>query len=180
MVFKNDSLEFLAFVIHLLKNPFQYFLESKSGFKAYFSIPGYDSKIFFVFSLNFNFSLKRTEIFYFEYDSSMDMVSELNSIPNQIQEAIIGANTDNAKDKLNIESSFIRCYERLLQTVEKRKEELVKNTFYFQKEEFKNRSNQSKSDSSVTREIKSSEAQEKWDPCPERKSRWLIRQKMKS
>ena len=169
---QNDSLKFLAFGHPLVEKSIQYFLESKSGFsKAYFSIPGYESKIFFVFLVEFQFSLKRTEIFYFEYDSSMDMVSELNSIPNQIQEAIIGANTDNAKDKLNIESSFIRCYERLLQTVEKRKEELVKNTLsIFKKEEFKIEVTSQKVIRQLQEKLNRQEAQEKWDPRPERKA----------
>ena len=169
---QNDSLEFLAFGHPLVEKSIQYFLESKSGFsKTYFSIPGYESKIFFVFLVEFQFSLKRTEIFYLEYDSAMDMVSELNSIPNQIQDAIIVTNVDNAKDKLNIESSFIRCYERLLLTVENRKEELVKNTLsIFKKEEFKIEVTSQKVIRQLQEKLNRQEAQEKWDPRPERKA----------
>jgi superfamily II DNA or RNA helicase len=169
---QNDSLEFLAFGHPLVEKSIQYFLESKSGFsKTYFSVRGFESKVFFVFLVEFQFSLKRTEIFYLEYDSAIDMVSELNSIPSQIQENIIATNQNKPDNSLRIESSFIRCYAKLLETVELRKEELIKNTLsIFKKEEFKIEVTSQKVIRQLQEKLNRQEAQEKWDPRPERKS----------
>ncbi|MBK7053568.1 MAG: DEAD/DEAH box helicase family protein [Leptospiraceae bacterium] len=169
---QNDSLEFLAFGHPLVEKSIQYFLESKSGFsKSNFSIPGYESKIFFVFLVEFQFSLKRTEIFYLEYDSAIDMVSELNCIPPQIQDGFSLANSDKSSDRVRIESSFIKCYTKLLETVESRKEELIKNTLsIFKKEEFKIEVTSQKAIRQLQEKLNRQEAQEKWDPRPERKS----------
>ncbi|HMV40898.1 MAG TPA: SNF2-related protein [Leptospiraceae bacterium] len=168
----NDSLEFLAFGHPLVEKSIQYLIDTKSGFaRTYFSYPEYESKIFFVFLVEFQFSLKRTEIFYLEYDSSIDMVSELNTIPEFIQDNVLAANINLSENPLRVESGFIRCYEKLLNIVETRKDELVKNTLsIFKKEEFKIEVTSQKVIRQLQEKLNRQEAQEKWDPRPERKS----------
>ena len=82
---KNDSLEFLAFGHPIVEKSIRFFLDSNKGVgKTYFDFPELSNKIYFIFLCEFQFSLKRTEMFYLEYDSSTDITSDLTKIPESV------------------------------------------------------------------------------------------------
>ena len=168
---KNDSLEFLAFGHPIIEISVNHFLQSKKGFgKTYFSFPNYESKMIFVFLVEFQFSYKRTETFYLEYDSSNEKVSELSSVPAFIYSNTHKINSDQEQFAI-METAFLKVLKRAEELADKRKKELIQNTLtIFKKEEFKIEVNTQKTLRLLQEKLDRQEAQYKWEPKVEKKS----------
>lgn len=168
---QNDSLEFLAFGHPLIEKAVNYFLETGSGFcKRYFSLSGYGGKTIFVFLVEFQFSLKRTEIFYIEYDSETGITSELTSIPQTVLKAPEEKVTEE-RYKNETETAFIKCYSQLQKIVDARAEKLTQSTLsVFKKEEYKIEATGNRLIRQLQEKLDRQEAKAKWDPKPEMKS----------
>ncbi len=164
----NDSLEFLAFGHPIVEKSIQFFLDSKKGFgKTYFQSK--EKKSYFLFLTEFQFSLKRTEIFYIEYDSKTKTAVEVKMIPESVLENCI--HIEDEEDLRKIEEGFVISYNLLFDLNETRKSELLKNTLsIFKKEEYKIEVSFKKNLRLFNEKLERQEANLKWDPKPEKKS----------
>lgn len=167
---QNDSLEFLAFGHPIVENAISHFHNGKIGYN-YKVLPSYilKDKVIFVFLVNFQFSLSRTEIFYIEYDHLENKLTKLSGIPEEIRKS--HGSYEDEPNLSEVGSVLLEAYEYLETIIAKRREELSEQTSsLFQKEMYKIELTNQKTLRQLKEKLDRQEAQSLWEGKPERKS----------
>ncbi|MDZ4725181.1 MAG: SNF2-related protein [Leptospira sp.] len=167
----NDSLEFMAFGHPYVEKVTELLTSSEIGNrKKYVYSNTLKDKILFVYLVEFQFSLKRRELFFWEYDlesNSILMVSEIGKEWSEAKTYLPEKELSLSK----IETAFIQSYPQILKEVENRKEVLGKETLsIFQKEEYKVELSHQKMIRQLEEKLMRQEAAYKWDNRPEKKA----------
>ncbi|MDX1958927.1 MAG: SNF2-related protein [Leptospiraceae bacterium] len=172
---KNDSLEFLAFGHPLVENAIEYFQDKEMGRGfGYLDSGKYSGKIYFIFLSHFKFSLSRTEILYYEFDSLRNTILKLNSF--EPKEFIIQRKTNNETnfhfpEIQKIESAFCQAFKRAKEDSEILKNQILEKTkSMFLREEYKVELSGKKAIRELTEKLDRQEAKVKWSGKPEQKS----------
>ncbi|MCP5499071.1 MAG: DEAD/DEAH box helicase family protein [Leptospiraceae bacterium] len=169
----NDSLDFLAFGHPTVERCIQHILENKLGYKKrYIHNSLYSGKTLFVFLVEFQFSLKRTELFYLEYNREEKKAKKLGKFPEELR-LVLQKETnlaDSILEEKNFETELIHTLNLLEQKVEKRERELQDETLtMFKKEEYKIELSSKKNIRLLEEKLSRQEAQAKWDPEHDRR-----------
>lgn len=167
----NDSLEFLAFGHPFVEKVTELLTISNIGNKKkYVSSSDLKNRILFVYLVEFQFSLKRRELFFLEYDLKTNSML----VVNEIGKAWESAKTYVPETELSlsrIETAFIESYPILLNEVEEKANTLRKETLsIFQKEEYKLELSHQKMIRQLEEKLMRQEAAFKWDNRPEKKA----------
>lgn len=171
LALKDDSLDFLAFGHPIVENAIRYFQELRAGYKRKnISNVRFAGKIYFVFLAHFDFDLKRTEIFYYEFDRSSRRTLKIEKIP---EGAVASENVPTSSGKFpaeaELEYALIKTSETLKIDSEKRKDEIHKETVsLFRKEEYKLEKSEEKAIRQLEEKLDRQEAVSKWNPSADR------------
>ncbi|TGK06936.1 DEAD/DEAH box helicase [Leptospira semungkisensis] len=164
----DDSLEFLAFGHPLIEDSVQSFLKDRSGWKLGF----YESNgnyIYFVFIVEFKFSLDRKELFVVEVNRRSGNSKVLEDLPETVRESLVEHSVETLPQET--EKLFIQASEALELVLEDRKKELYEQTKdLFQKEEYKIRNSNQNTLRQLEEKFMRQEAAFKWEGKPEKKS----------
>lgn len=168
LALSNDNLEFLAFGHPLIDNAVLSFLKDRRGWRTGFYQSNGNS-VYFVFIVEFRFSLDRKEIFTVEVNRRSGNINVLENLPEAVRESsIIGPEEFLASD---YETNFISACEALDQAMEARKRELYEQTKdLFLKEEYKIRNSNQNTLRQLEEKLMRQEAAFKWEGKPEKKS----------
>jgi SNF2 family DNA or RNA helicase len=172
---KDDNLEFLAFGHAMVEKSITYFIENKMGYcTKLLSSPDLLGKAFFIFLSHFQFSLSRSEIYYYEYDFASNTVVRVNNLPCKdflFQKDFTVDNGIKYPDKTAIEAALIRVSEQVEIDTEVHKEKLFEKTkSLFLREEYKMELTNQKTLRELHEKLDRQEAQLKWNLKPEKKS----------
>ncbi|TGK02928.1 DEAD/DEAH box helicase [Leptospira langatensis] len=164
----DDSLEFMAFGHPLIEDAVQAFLKDRSGWKLGF----YESSgnyIYFVFIVEFKFSLDRKELFVVEVNRRSGNSKVLEDLPEEVRESLVEHSVETLPQET--EKLFIQACEALELVLEDRKKELYEQTKdLFQKEEYKIRNSNQNTLRQLEEKLMRQEAAFKWEGKPEKKS----------
>lgn len=168
---RDDSLEFLAFGHPMIERVVNYFSESGSGFGAkYFRLRGFKNKIFYVYLVDYSFSLSRSEILYYVFDKNSLEVEKLDSIPQEIKD-FTDFVYNRSSEQFVLETGFIHTYRVCESDAESRRNALEKETRdLFQKEEFKLELSSQKSLRMLKEKLDRQEAQSLWSKVGDNRS----------
>ncbi|MCE9501066.1 MAG: DEAD/DEAH box helicase family protein [Leptospira sp.] len=165
---QNDSLEFLAFGHPLVETAITHIIENKIGFRTVClkGLAGYKNKIVFVFLSEFHYSVKRTEIFYLEFDTATNKIVELDVFPYDEISSL-----ETSPSGINVPDFYPAVFEKLESIAEKKKETLKNNTLsIFKKEEYKVDVSHQKYIRQLEEKLMRQEAKHKWSPAPEKRA----------
>ncbi|TGL54185.1 DEAD/DEAH box helicase [Leptospira wolffii] len=164
----DDSMEFLAFGHPLIEEAVHSFLKDRSGWRmGFYESSGHS--IYFVFLVEFKFSLDRKEIFVVEVNRRSGNAKVLDVIPEGVRENLSYSSEEQMPD--NTEKFFVLACEALESVVEGRKKELYEQTKdLFQKEEYKIRNSNQNTLRQLEEKLMRQEAAYKWEGKPEKKS----------
>jgi superfamily II DNA or RNA helicase len=167
----NDSLEFLAFGHPFVEKVTELLTNTNIGNrKKYVISKDLQNRILFVFMVEFQFSLKRRELFFLEFDLQSGEMKVLREITKSWEQA----KTYLPEKELalsKIETAYIQSYSTVLSEVELRKEILRKETLsIFQKEEYKLELSHQKLMRQLEEKLMRQEAAFKWENRPEKKA----------
>ncbi len=168
---QDDSLEFLAFGHPLIESAIHYFANHKLGY-GYKIIrsKNFKDKIYFVFLIDFSFSMSRSEIFYYEYTPFNQNVLQVNELPIELR--ISGAGVSSSYlDFTILEMGLLNSFHKCEKDSEKFKIDLEKKTnSLFEKEVFKLELSTQKSLRMLKEKLDRQEAKFSWDGKAEGKS----------
>ncbi|HMZ58732.1 MAG TPA: ATP-dependent helicase, partial [Leptospiraceae bacterium] len=124
----------------------------------------------FVFLAHFDFDLKRTEIFYYEFDRNSGRTLSIEKIP---EGAVSAPNAPVSSGRFPVEAALeyalIKTSEILKIDSEKRKDEIHKETVsLFRKEEYKLEKSEEKAIRQLEEKLDRQEAVSKWNPSADR------------
>ncbi|MDI7220808.1 SNF2-related protein [Leptospira santarosai] len=172
LALQNDSLEFLAFGHPLIDKTVSYLIQNQKGWGV--SFHSVSDKEYYVFLVEFQFTLDRTELFYFETNPKTGLVGQIEGLPEELRKynspskSSVSSRVGFAAD---LEKSLIRIFPVLDEVVESRKKELGEQTLdLFQKEEFKIRTSNQNTLRQLEEKLMRQEAAFKWEGKPEKKS----------
>lgn len=167
----NDSLEFLAFGHPFVEKVTELLTASNVGRKKkYVHSKILHNKILFVFQVTFEFSLKRKDLFFTEYDLTQNKVTILDEKPKSWEEAKTYV-PEREVSILTLEQAFAESFPIVEKEAEKKKEKLQKETMsIFQKEEYKVELSHQKTIRQLEEKLMRQEAAYKWDNRPEKKA----------
>ncbi|MEI7011285.1 DEAD/DEAH box helicase [Leptospira licerasiae] len=164
----DDGLEFLAFGHPLIEEAVQSFLKDRSGWKVgFYRASG--NFLYFVFIVEFKFSLDRKELFVVEVNRRSGSSKVLENLPETVREnRFRSSETELPSDT---EKYFVIACETLELALEDRKKELYEQTKdLFQKEEYKIRNSNQNTLRQLEEKLMRQEAAFKWEGRPEKKS----------
>ncbi|MDF3820967.1 SNF2-related protein [Leptospira sp. 96542] len=167
----NDSLEFLAFGHPFVEKVTELLTASNVGRrKKYVYSDELTQKILFVFQVEFQFSLKRKDLFFIEYDLKQKKVNVLTE-KTQVWENAKTYVPEKEVALSKLEEAFIDSYPVVEREAESKKETLRKETLsIFQKEEYKVELSHQKTIRQLEEKLMRQEAAYKWDNRPEKKA----------
>lgn len=167
----NDSLEFLAFGHPFVEKVTELLTLSDVGRKKKYLISeNLNQRILFVFQVEFDFSLKRKDLFFIEFDLKKKKTSILTEKPTEWTEAKTYV-PEKEIPLSKLEEAFIHCYPIVESEAEIKKEILRKETLsIFQKEEYKVELSHQKTIRQLEEKLMRQEAAYKWDNRPEKKA----------
>ncbi|TGN10940.1 DEAD/DEAH box helicase [Leptospira ilyithenensis] len=167
----NDSVEFLAFGHPFVEKVTELLTASQVGTrKKYVHSDTIKNKILFVFLVEFQFSLKRMEISFLEYDLNKKEIKVLSEKTPEWEKATTYV-ADKELSMSVLEQAFIQSFPYIENNVEIRKETLRKETLsIFQKEEYKIELSHQKTIRQLEEKLMRQEAAYKWDARPEKKA----------
>ncbi|WP_061234997.1 DEAD/DEAH box helicase [Leptospira weilii] len=174
LALQNDSLEFLAFGHPLIDKTVLYLIQNQKGWST--SFHSVSNKEYYVFLVEFQFTLNRAELFYFETNPKTGSVRQVEELPEELRKShslseSSVSTSSHAGLPTNLEESLIRTFLVLDEIVEFRKKELGDQTLdLFQKEEFKIRTSNQNTLRQLEEKLMRQEAAFKWEGKPEKKS----------
>lgn len=173
LALQNDSLEFLAFGHPLIDKTVSYLIQNQKGWSTAFH--SVSNKEYYVFLVEFQFTLNRTELFYFETNPNTGSVKQIETLPEELREynSSVRPSEISSHPELpsRLEENLIRTFISLDEIVESRKKELGDQTLdLFQKEEFKIRTSNQNTLRQLEEKLMRQEAAFKWEGKPEKKS----------
>ncbi|AXX14387.1 DEAD/DEAH box helicase [Leptospira borgpetersenii] len=174
LALQNDSLEFLAFGHLLIDRTVSYLIQNQKGWGV--SFHSVSNKEYYVFLVEFQFILNRTELFYFETNPETGSVRQIEGLPAELRKShslskSSASESSHVELPTNLEESLIRTFLVLDEIVEFRKKELGDQTLdLFQKEEFKIRTSNQNTLRQLEEKLMRQEAAFKWEGKPEKKS----------
>ncbi|EPG48483.1 DEAD/DEAH box helicase [Leptospira kirschneri] len=173
LALQNDSLEFLAFGHPLIDKTVSYLIQNQKGWGT--SFHSISNKEYYVFLVEFQFTLNRTELFYFETNPNTGSVKQIETLPEELREYNSSAKpleiSSYPEFPSRLEENLIRTFISLDEIVESRKKELGDQTLdLFQKEEFKIRTSNQNTLRQLEEKLMRQEAAFKWEGKPEKKS----------
>ncbi|TGN20286.1 DEAD/DEAH box helicase [Leptospira idonii] len=167
----NDSVEFLAFGHPYVEKVTELLTSSNIGHKKkYVYSDSLKNKVLFVYLVEYKFSLKRTELFFAEYNLKTKNLKIVKEKGKEWEDAkTYVPETEISLSRL--EEAFIESYPMIEQELEARKETLRKETLsIFQKEEYKVELSHQKMIRQLEEKLMRQEAAYKWDARPEKKA----------
>ncbi|TGK32778.1 DEAD/DEAH box helicase [Leptospira gomenensis] len=171
LALQNDSLEFLAFGHPLVDKTVSHLIQNQRGWNTRFH--SVSNKEYYVFLVEFQFTLNRTELFYFETNPKTGTVRKIDELPEDLRNPLRSADagSDEIPFSPKSEENLIRTFLALDEIVESRKKELGDQTLdLFQKEEFKIRTSNQNTLRQLEEKLMRQEAAFKWEGKPEKKS----------
>lgn len=166
----NDSIEFLAFGHPFVEKVTELLTASNVGRKKkYVHSTKLNQTILFVFQVTFDFSLKRKDLFFVEYDLK---TGKINLIPEKSKDWLEAKTYVPEKEisLLTLEQAFIESFPIVEAEAHVKKEKLHKETLpIFQKEEYKVELSHQKTIRQLEEKLMRQEAAYKWDNRPEKK-----------
>nr|PJZ91339.1 RNA helicase [Leptospira ellisii] len=171
LALQNDSLEFLAFGHPLVDKAVSHLIQNQRGWNTRFH--SISNKEYYVFLVEFQFTLDRTELFYFETNPRTGTVRKIDELPDELRNSPRSAISGSAETPFapKSEENLIRTFLALDEIVESRKKELGDQTLdLFQKEEFKIRTSNQNTLRQLEEKLMRQEAAFKWEGKPEKKS----------
>ncbi|XDD50481.1 DEAD/DEAH box helicase [Leptospira sp. WS92.C1] len=171
LALQNDSLEFLAFGHPLVDKAVSYLIQNQKGWSTVFH--SVSNRQYYVFLVEFQFTLNRTELFYFETNPTTGAVKQIEELPDELRDSHSRFKTHDENRELpaKLEESLIRTFLALDEIVESRKKKLGEQTLdLFQKEEFKIRTSNQNTLRQLEEKLMRQEAAFKWEGKPEKKS----------
>lgn len=174
LALQNDSLEFLAFGHPLIDKTVSYLIQNQKGWGT--SFHSVSNKEYYVFLVEFQFTLNRTELFYFETNPNTGSVKQIETLPEELREYNSSAKpleiSSYPEFPSRLEENLIRTFISLDEIVESRKKELGDQTLdLFQKEEFKIRTSNQNTLRQLEEKLMRQEAAFKWEGKPEKNRR---------
>ncbi|TGK11523.1 DEAD/DEAH box helicase [Leptospira fletcheri] len=164
----DDSLEFLAFGHPLIDEAVLSFLKDKKGWRSGFYRSAGDV-VYFVFMVEFRFSLDRKEIFTVAVDRKTGKVSVSEDLPDSVRQSLISGPEDFPFSDFEVQ--FVAACEALDEALQDRKRELHEQTKdLFLKEEYKIRTSNQNTLRQLEEKLMRQEAAFKWEGKPEKKS----------
>ncbi|MBM9577582.1 DEAD/DEAH box helicase family protein [Leptospira sp. 201903070] len=171
LALQNDSLEFLAFGHPLVDKAVSHLIQNQKGWGV--SFHSVSKKEYYVFLVDFQFTLNRTELFYFECNRQSGSIKQISELPEELRNFDSNPKTGEREIELpsRFEENLIRTYLALDEIVESRKKQLGDQTLdLFQKEEFKIRTSNQNTLRQLEEKLMRQEAAFKWEGKPEKKS----------
>ncbi|MBM9499928.1 DEAD/DEAH box helicase family protein [Leptospira sp. 201903071] len=171
LALQNDSLEFLAFGHPLVDKAVSHLIQNQKGWGI--SFHSISKKEYYVFLVDFQFTLNRTELFYFECNRQSGSIKQIQELPEELRDSDSNSKTREPDAELpsRFEENLIRTYLALDEIVESRKKQLGDQTLdLFQKEEFKIRTSNQNTLRQLEEKLMRQEAAFKWEGKPEKKS----------
>ncbi len=168
---QDDSLEFLAFGHPMIESAIGYFANHKLGYGYKVSkSKTLRGKLYFVFLIDFSFSLRRSEIFYYEYETQSQTALQIPELPTELRSPEQGISSSYL-DRNLVEVGLIHCYHACEKEAEKYKLNLEKKTHsLFEKEVFKLELTTQKSLRMLREKLDRQEAKFQWEGRVEGKS----------
>jgi superfamily II DNA or RNA helicase len=168
----DDSLEFLAFGHPIVDNCFQHVIENKESIKSkIISNPQYRNKIYFIFLVDYLFSLQRSELSYLCYARDTGKIENLDEFPNECRNLPHNFDLENMNWNELFQSSIGNIYQYLQEAIDLRKQKLGDETNpIFLKEEYKIQVSHQKNIRQMEEKLMRQEASFKWEGKPENKS----------
>jgi superfamily II DNA or RNA helicase len=168
----DDSLEFLAFGHPIVDNCFQHVIENKESIKSkIISNPQYRNKIYFIFLVDYLFSLQRSELSYLCYARDTGKIENLDEFPNECRNLPHNFDLENMNWNELFQSSIGNTYQYLQEAIDLRKQKLGDETNpIFLKEEYKIQVSHQKNIRQMEEKLMRQEASFKWEGKPENKS----------
>ncbi|AOP32668.1 RNA helicase [Leptospira tipperaryensis] len=171
LALQNDSLEFLAFGHPLVDKAVSHLIQNQKGWGT--SFHSISKKEYYVFLVDFQFTLNRTELFYFECSRQSGSIKQIQELPEELRDFDSDSKMKTTDMELpaRFEENLIRTYLALDEIVESRKKQLGDQTLdLFQKEEFKIRTSNQNTLRQLEEKLMRQEAAFKWEGKPEKKS----------
>ncbi|TGK10870.1 DEAD/DEAH box helicase [Leptospira stimsonii] len=171
LALQNDSLEFLAFGHPLVDKAVSHLIQNQKGWGVSFHTVS--KKEYYVFLVDFQFTLNRTELFYFECNRQSGSIKQISELPEELRNSDSNPKPGEREIELpsRFEENLIRTYLTLDEIVESRKKQLGDQTLdLFQKEEFKIRTSNQNTLRQLEEKLMRQEAAFKWEGKPEKKS----------
>ncbi|AXR59786.1 DEAD/DEAH box helicase [Leptospira mayottensis] len=174
LALQNDSLEFLAFGHPLIDKAVSYLIQNQKGRSI--SFHSVSNKEYYVFLVEFQFTLNRAELFYFETNPETGSVRQIEELPEELRKShslskSFVSESSHVELPTHLEENLIRTFLVLDEIVEFRKKELGDQTLdLFQKEEFKIRTSNQNTLRQLEEKLMRQEAAFKWEGKPEKKS----------
>ncbi len=130
LALQNDSLEFLAFGHPLIDKSVSYLIQNQKGWSTAFH--SVSNKEYYVFLVEFQFTLNRTELFYFETNPNTGSVKQIETLPEELREynSSVRPSEISSHPELpsRLEENLIRTFISLDEIVESRKIDLGDHT----------------------------------------------------
>ncbi|MBE8432022.1 ATP-dependent helicase, partial [Leptospira interrogans serovar Pomona] len=151
-----------------------YLIQNQKGWGV--SFHSVSNKEYYVFLVEFQFILNRTELFYFETNPETGSVRQIEGLPAELRKShslskSSASESSHVELPTNLEESLIRTFLVLDEIVEFRKKELGDQTLdLFQKEEFKIRTSNQNTLRPLEEKLMRQEAAFQWEGKPEKKS----------
>ncbi|MCB1189806.1 MAG: DEAD/DEAH box helicase [Leptospiraceae bacterium] len=166
----DDFLEFLAIGNPIVDKPLNHFIDSGLGYKKkLIDNPKYAHKIFFLFLVEFHFSLKRTELYCIEYDNQSTVIRILDCLPEDVFDSYpsnlpVTISIDSYSEQPILEITYIKAMDFLEPIVEQEKDKIYKETLsLFKKEEYKIELSSKRTIRQLEEKLMRQEAQAKWN-----------------
>jgi ERCC4-related helicase len=168
----DDSLDFLAFGHPLIDECFNHVLNNNDSFRSKIvQEKSHSGKIYFIYLVDYIFSLQRREIYYLCYDSVTKKFNKINEFPESLRNLSHEYILESEQFKVTFESIKDLAQENLNDIAELRKQKLGDETNpIFLKEEYKIQISHQKNIRQLEEKLMRQEASFKWEGKSENKS----------